>query len=194
MDQINLFNHFSDIIPETTITYDNVRSVGEKIGRVVLGECRIATITSVEGNGNFLFYRTTGGDCYDYAEGLRDIAELEQEAERNRCSYQTIIPEDLEECITVEFTSKHSGIRFWAQVGILNNMLFWKEPYSYQFLEPYSNPKKLRKEYKRHKDNILGQAECSRKFRIMYAEHPMDRLYWSRHGYFASAEYVETQS
>ena len=196
MDQISLFNHLQEPItekPEDTITYDNIRAVGEKIGRVVLGECRVATITSVEGHGKYLFYRTSRGGCYDYAEGLRDIAELEREAEANRPNYKTIIPENLDECITVEFTAKHCGIRYWAQVGIMDNMLFWKESCTYQFLEPYSDPKKLRKEYNRHKARILGYEEYGERFRIMRAEHPMERLYWSKHGFYAAAEYVKAQ-
>ena len=64
MDQMSLFNHLQEPItekPEDTMTYDNIRAVGEKIGRVVLGECRVATITSVEGSGKYLFYRTLQG-------------------------------------------------------------------------------------------------------------------------------------
>ena len=175
------------------MTYDNIRAIGEKVGRVVLGECRVATITSVEGSGKYLFYRTSRGGCYDYAEGLRDIAELEREAEANRPNYKTIIPENLDECITVEFTAKYCGMRYWAQVGIMDNMLFWKESCTYQFLEPYSDPKKLRKEYNRRKTRILGYEEYGERFRIMRAEHPMERLYWSKHGFYATAEYVKQQ-
>ena len=35
----------------------------------------------------------------------------------------------------------------WAQIGILDNMLFWKEDVTYQFLEPYDSKEKLMKEY-----------------------------------------------
>ena len=55
----------------------------------------------------------------------------------------------------------------------MDNMLFWKESCTYQFLEPYSDPKKLRKEYNRRKARILGYEEYGERFRIMRAEHPM---------------------
>ena len=46
-------------------------NVGDKIGRVVLGECRIATVTAVEGLPDYPFYRTDNHGCYNYSEGLK---------------------------------------------------------------------------------------------------------------------------
>lgn len=67
-------------------------------------------------------------------------------------------------------------------------MLFWKEDITYQFLEPYENTKKLKQAYEKHKYNILQE----RHGRIVQEEKQMRRLYWSRHGFYADAEYVET--
>ncbi len=50
-------------------------NVGDKIGRVVLGECRIATVTAVEGLPDYPFYRTDNHGCYNYSEGLKNILE-----------------------------------------------------------------------------------------------------------------------
>lgn len=166
-----------------------ILSVGDKIGRVVLGECRIATITEVEGNERYRFYRTDQC-CYSIEEGYRDIPDLIAEAEENRKKYKTIIPKDLSERITVEYEPRDcDGKILWAQIGIIGNMLFWKEDVTYQFLEPYEDEKKLKKEYEKRRKNIMEQT-CQ-KYRILEEEKPMRRLYWSNHGFYADAEYVE---
>lgn len=166
-----------------------ILSVGDKIGRVVLGECQIATVTKVEGNGRYMFYRTDR-TCYSLEEGYRDIDDLIAEAERERAKYKTIIPENLADRLTVEYEPREcDGKILWAQIGIIGNMLFWKESMTYQFLEPYDNEKKLRKEYEKHKKKIL--EESYQKYRILGEEKPMHRLYWSKHGFYADAEYAE---
>ena len=133
-----------------------ILSVGDKIGRVVLGECRIATITEVEGNDRYGFYRTDRC-CYSIEEGYRDIPDLIAEAEENRKKYKTIIPQNLSERITVEYEPRDcDGKILWAQIGIIGNMLFWKKDVTYQFLEPYKNEKKLRKEYEKHRKKHNG--------------------------------------
>ncbi len=112
------------------------------------------------------------------------------EAEENRKKYKTIIPKNLSERITVEYEPRDcDGKILWAQIGIIDNMLFWKENVTYQFLEPYENEKKLKKEYEKHRKNITEQT-CQ-KYRILEEEKPMRRLYWSKHGFYADAEYVE---
>ena len=71
------------------------------------------------------------------------------------------------------------GKVLWAQIGILDNMLFWKEDVTYQFLEPYDSEKKLRKAYEKHKEKILDKRYGE--FEIVDQEHEMRRLYWSKH-------------
>ena len=168
-----------------------ILSVGDKIGRNVLGETRIATITQVEGLPYYPFYRTDSGGCYSYEEGLQNISELLRTAERERGKYKTITPHSLAERITVEYEpAKCSGLALWAQIGIFDNMLFWKENITYQFCVPFDSEKKLKKEYEKHKkatlDNIFHSAHLAED------EKPMRRLYWSRHGFYADAEYVST--
>lgn len=184
--QISIFDILKNEDP--VFPKENILSVGDKIGRVVLGECRISTITKVEGLPKYPFYRTTGG-CYSYKEGLERIEDLEKIAERERSKYKTIIPENLSERITVEYEPrKCDGAILWAQIGILDNMLFWKEDVTYQFLEPYDSEKKLKKEYEKHKKKILDETFF--KAKIIETEHPMRRMYWSNHGFYADAEYV----
>ena len=168
-----------------------ILSVGDKIGKVVLGECYVATITEVEGLPNHPFYRTDAGICYYPENGEKSVEELERIAEKERLKYKTIIPRGLSEKITVEYEPRESGERvLWAQIGIIGNMLFWKENITYQFLEPYDSEKKLRKEYEKHKKRMLEDTYS--KYEILEEEKPMERLYWSRHGFYAMAEYVET--
>lgn len=185
--QLDIFDLLSSNKSEQNL--GRVLSVGDKIGRVVLGECRIATITEVEGNDKYRFYRTDQC-CYSIEEGYRDIPDMIAESEENRKKYKTIIPKDLSERITVEYEPRDcDGKILWAQIGIIGNMLFWKENVTYQFLEPYENEKKLKKEYEKHRKIIMEQT-CQ-KYRILEEEKPMRRLYWSKHGFYADAEYVE---
>lgn len=191
-EQLSLFDAIYSPEPEIKRPR-KILSVGDKIGRVVLGECRIATITKVEGLPNYPFYRTDRGVCYSVKEGEKSIDELLSIAEENRKKYKTIIPQNLSERFTVEYEPREcDGVVLWAQIGILDNMLFWKEDATYQFLEPYESEKKLMKEYNKHKQNILEDFGGRMKYRIVEQEHPMRRLYWSNHGFYADAEYVET--
>lgn len=190
MEQLSIFDYMQSIQPKEA--KNHILSVGDKIGRVVLGECIIATVEKVEGLPNYPFYRTDKC-CYTYEEGLQDIQELCRIARENRKNYKTIIPQNLSERLTVEYAPREcDGHVLWAQIGILDNMLFWKEDMTYQFLEPYESKKKLMKEYNRHKKNIIEDFGGRKKYRIVEKEHLMCRLYWSEHGFYADAEYVET--
>lgn len=187
-EQLSLF----DLIKSNPIVKPGVLKVGDKIGRVVLGECRIATITEVEGLPYYPFYRTDSGCCYSYKEGLNNIQDLMQQAEENRNNYETIIPVNLEERLTVEYPPRKSdGKVLWAQIGIFQGMLFWKECMTYQFLERCKDQKDLQKKYQKHKNNILSDFGKTAPV-IVDEEKPMRRLYKSKaaNGY-ADAEYVQ---
>lgn len=180
---------FSFLQPKEEIQIKQTLSAGDKIGRIVLGEVRIATITEVEGLPYYPFYRTDSGGCYTYEEGLQDINKLIQTADIERKKYKTIVPWNLSERITVEYEPREcDGKVLWAQIGIFENMLFWKECITYQFCEWFDNEKKLRKEYEKHRKNILDDTH--KKFRILKEEKPMRRLYDSKHNCYADAEYV----
>lgn len=169
----------------------NIRSVGDRVGRVVLGELRTATVTKVEGLPFYPFYRTDSGGCYSYKEGLADLEELRKQAEKNRRQYETIEPKNLERRITVKYPPLcPGGGTLWAQVGIFQGMLFWKESMTYQFLQQCKNEKELNREYEKHKKQILEEFGGSAV--IVKGEHPMRRLYRSKaaNGY-ADAEYVK---
>lgn len=187
-EQLSLF----DLIKSKPIVKPGVLKVGDKIGRVVLGECRIATITEVEGLPYYPFYRTDSGCCYSYKEGLNNIQDLMQQAEENRNNYETIIPINLEERLTVEYPPRKSdGKVLWAQIGIFQGMLFWKESMTYQFLERCKDQKDLQKKYQRHRKNILSDLGKTAPV-IVDEEKTMRRLYKSKaaNGY-ADAEYVQ---
>ena len=188
-EQLSIFDYMQSIQPKEP--KNHILSVGDKIGRVVLDECIIATVEKVEGLPDYPFYRTDKC-CYTYEEGLHDIQELRRIAEENRKNYKTIIPQNLSERLTVEYAPREcDGVVLWAQIGILDNMLFWKEDVTYQFLEPYDSEKKLMKEYKKHKNNILESFGGKKNYHIVERERPMHRLYWSEHGFYVDAEYVQ---
>lgn len=56
--------------------------------------------------------------------------------------------------------------------------------------EPFDDEKKLRKEYEKHRKKILD--DTYKAVHILEDEKPMRRLYWSKHGFYADAEYVST--
>lgn len=186
---------FDDLMQERKVTkeksFPGLRQVGDTVGKVVLGELRTATVTKVEGLPLYPFYRTDSGGCYSYKEGLDDLEKLRQQAEENRRQYETIEPKNLERWITVKYPPLCPGVRtLWAQVGIFQGMLFWKESMTYQFLRQCKSEKELEREYKKHKKQILEEFDGSGV--IVEEEHPMRRLYRSKaaSGY-ADAEYVE---
>ncbi|MBD5546927.1 MAG: hypothetical protein HDQ97_05960 [Lachnospiraceae bacterium] len=186
-EQLDIFSYLQ---PKEEKQIRHILSVGDKIGRNVLGETRIAIITEVEGLPNYPYYRTDSGCCYSYEEGLQNIEELLHMANEERKKYKTIIPCNLSERITVEYEPrKCDGVVLWAQIGIFENMLFWKEDVTYQFCELFDSQKKLMKEYEKRKKRILEDTYCA--VHILDEEKPMRRLYWSNHhGMYADAEYV----
>lgn len=102
----------------------SIRQVGDLVARVVLGECRISRVTKVEGLPDYPFYRTDSG-CYSYKEGLLSPIEAQKQALKERGKYETIIPHDLEDRITVEYEPREcDGKVLWAQLGIFNGMLY----------------------------------------------------------------------
>lgn len=186
---------FDDLMQENRVKeakeLPNIRSVRDRVGRVVLGELRTATVTKVEGLPFYPFYRTDSGGCYSYEEGLDDLEKLRRQAEENRRQYETIEPKNLERRITVKYPPLcPGGGTLWAQVGIFQGMLFWKESMTYQFLQQCKNEKELNREYEKHKKQILEEFGGSAV--IVEGEHPMRRLYRSKaaNGY-ADAEYVK---
>lgn len=186
---------FEELLREDAATekreLPNIRSVGDTVGRVVLGELRTAVVTKAEGLPYYPFYRTDSGGCYSYEEGLDNLEELRKQAEKNRRQYETIEPKNLERRITVKYPPlRPGGGTLWAQVGIFQGMLFWKESITYQFLVKFESEKKLDREYEKHKKQILEEFGGSAV--IVEGEHPMRRLYRSKaaNGY-ADAEYVK---
>lgn len=60
-------------------------------------------------------------------EGYTDIEIFMRKAEEEREKYKTIFPKNLSDRITVEYAPrKFDGVVLWAQIGIFENMLFWK--------------------------------------------------------------------
>lgn len=102
-----------------------------------------------------------------------------------------MIPSRLERRLTVLYRPyDETDPPMWGQIGIYQgNMLFWKDAITYQFLEPYDSPKKLEAAYQKHRKELL---EDSGIITTEAPEHPMSRLYWSRHGFYASARYVQS--
>lgn len=170
--------------------------VGTLIGRVILGEVERAVIKKVVGNERYFNYWTDGGGYYSASEAETDMGKLQRIAAENREKYKTIEYYPLHERVTVSYPSRWDGGRStYGQVGIYEDMLFWQDDCTYKFLVPYDSEKKLKKAYKEKLDAITGKDGFNdwkiKELVMMENQLPMTRLYWSHHGFYASAEYVE---
>lgn len=167
--------------------------VGDKIGRLILGEVEKYTVTAVEGTPGYWYYRTDCGWCVNDKGASDDFESLERKGAEIRERYKTIqiSPYDLEERVTLVYPPRDcDGRIFYAQIGVYNDMLFWKEEHTYQFLEPFEESKELKKAYKEHLKKMTDDR--FRKPEIAEEPIPIRRLYYSRNGFYADAEYVIT--
>lgn len=164
--------------------------VGDYIGKLVLGEVRKGKITKIEGNDHYFFYWTDNGifSMHDRT----DFNQMEAEATEIRKKYITIEIDYFDKFLAVEYPPRKSDGRvLYAMVGIFNDMLFWKEDMTDQFLEL---PKNLEKAYKekcfRITHELYGEKE-KRQYKVLDEPIPTRRLYWSKYGFYADAEYVK---
>lgn len=158
----------------------------------MLGDVQSHIVTAVEGYPGRWYYRTDSGGCIDDKYTSDDFAELERRGAEIRSQYKTIElnPYDLEERATIIYNPREcDGYVMKAQIGIYDGMLFWKENYTYQFLEPYKGEKTLKKAYKSHYEKMM---ERKGNFTIVEEPIPIKRLYYSRNGFYAEAAYVRT--
>lgn len=176
--QLSIF----DFVNEKTEEKPKIKrlSVGDYIGRLVIGEVRKSRITKVEGNDEYFFYRTDLG-CF-YKTDRTDFEQMEKEAKEIRRQYKTIEIDCFDKFLAVKYQPRNCSS--YAMVGIYNDMLFWEKEFTYQFLE---KPKNLEKEYKKKCFEITEE----RKYEVLDKPIPTRRLYWSRHGFYADAEYVK---
>lgn len=167
--------------------------VGDVIGRIVLGEVEKGTISKVEGNEEYRFYRTDVG-CFNKTEGSTDIEALEREAEKLRKKYKTIIPCPLEKRVTIKYPPREcDGYVMTAQIGIYQGMLYWQKAYTYEFLEPYDDEKKLMKAYKNKLSEMTDGGVNHDRWEQVEESAGVSRLYWSKNGFYVSAEYVKNK-
>ncbi len=164
--------------------------VGDRIGRLVLGEIEAGRITEVVGDERNFFYRTDRG-CFG-ADGRTDFAQMEREAEEIRKRHRTIEIDSFDRFLAVEYPPAARGRKpAHAMAGVFRGMLFWKEECTFQFLEPV---KDIEKAYRKKVHDIThcnwGSRE-GREYTVLAGPIKTDRLYWSRHGFYASARYVE---
>ena len=187
--QLDIFSYLSqqEEIPEPI---NSRLHIGDYIGRLVLGEIEKDRITKIEGNDTHYFYRTDRG-CFN-SDDRTDFEQMEIEAQEIRKRYKTIEIDEFDRFCAVQYQPrKCDGHILYAMVGIYNGMLYWKEDYTYQFLEPVKN---LEKAYKEKVFSITHNSvdKEERPYTLLTDPIQTERLYWSAHGYYASARYVET--
>lgn len=164
-------------------------SVGDKIGRIVLGEVETGVIYKVEGNDKHFFYWTDKG-CFNPTDRT-DFKQMETEAREIRKRYETIEIDRFDKFFAVEYPPRDcDGRVLYAMAGAYNGMLFWKEEITYQFLEPVKN---LEKEYAKKIHDITHNwfDQSEREYKVLNNPIETKRLYFSKaRGVYAEANYV----
>lgn len=188
-EQLDIFSYLEPQEQSEEPKYNRL-NVGDKIGNLVLGEVIIGTIYKVEGNEKHFFYRTDKG-CFD-PNDRTDFEQMEKEAEEIRKQYKTIEIDKFDKFFAIEYPPREcDGHILNAMVGIYKGMLFWKEDYTYQFLEPVKNLEKA------YNDKILrithdtfGEKK-ERNYKALDNPLPVKRLYYSNSSkLYSEAQYV----
>lgn len=189
--QLSIFEYLESQKPKKNPPKYERLKVGDKVGRIVLGEVETATITEVEGNDIYFFYRTDKYSCFD-AGSRTDIEQMELEAEEERKKYKTIEIDHFDKFFAVEYPPRIcDGRALNAMVGIFKDMVFWKHDCTYQFLVPCKN---VEKEYKKRIFEITHDAVSKKELVYTILENPIatKRLYWSNVGKcYSDARYVQ---
>ena len=172
----------------------NRLSVGDKIGKLILGEVIIGTIYKVDGNDNHFFYRTDKG-CFDQQDRT-DFEQMEKEAKKIREQYKTIEINKFDRFFAVEYPPREcDGHILYAMVGIYQGMLFWKEEYTYQFLETVKNVEKAYKDKVFKITHEWFEEQQERDYKVLDKPLPVERLYYSNlRKIYSEAEYVQYNS
>ena len=188
-EQLDIFSYLEPQQQSEEPKYNRL-NVGDKIGNLVLGEVIIGTIYKVEGNEKHFFYRTDKG-CFN-PNDRTDFEQMEKEAEEIRKQYKTIEIDKFDKFFAIEYPPREcDGHILNAMVGIYKGMLFWKEDYTYQFLEPVKNLEKA------YNDKILrithdtfGEKK-ERNYKVLDNPLPVKRLYYSNSSkLYSEAQYV----
>ena len=188
-EQLDIFSYLEPQEQSEEPKYNRL-NIGDKIGNLVLGEVIIGTIYKVEGNEKHFFYRTDKG-CFN-PNGRTDFEQMEKEAEEIRKQYKTIEIDKFDKFFAIEYPPREcDGYILNAMVGIYKGMLFWKEDYTYQFLEPVKNLEKA------YNDKILrithdtfGEKK-ERNDKVLDNPLPVKRLYYSNSSkLYSEAQYV----
>lgn len=191
-EQLDIFSLMENKEEKEPPKYQRLK-VGDKIGKLVLGEVKVATITKVDGNEISWFYRTETGTCYSMSDRT-DFDQMKKEAEEIRKKYQTIEIDSskFDKFFAVKYPPRWcDGHVSYAMVAIYQDMLFWKEDVTYQFLE---KPKNLEKAYKEKANSIThlySWDKNEREYEVLDSPIPVHRLYYSKgKDLYADAEYV----
>ena len=189
--QLSIFDFLNSETPKENPEIPKRLNIGDKVGRLVLGDVIIGTIYKVEGNDKHFFYRTDKG-CFD-SDCRTDIEQMEIEAEEVRKQFDTIVIDKFDKFFAVEYPPrKCDGHIMYAMVGIYKGMLFWKEDYTYQFLETVKN---IEKAYNEKVFKITHEwygDKQERSYKVLENPIPVKRLYYSNsRKCYAEAGYVE---
>lgn len=183
---------FSFLEPKEVVVKPKYKrlGVGDKIGKLVLGEVIIGTIYKVEENDKYFFYRTDKG-CFDPSDRT-DFEQMEIEAEEIRKQYKTLEIDHFDRFFAIKYPPREcDGHVLTAMAGIYNDMLFWKEDVTYQFLKEVKNIEKAygEKIFKITHEWWGEKAELD--YEVLSEPLPTKRLYYSNTtNRYSEANYV----
>lgn len=186
--QLDIFSYVPE--KQNTSSIQKKLNIGDYVGKLVLGEVVKGKITNIEGSSDNFFYRTDNG-CFT-ADARTDFEQMEKEAEEIRKQHKIIEIDKLDKFFAVEYPPREcDGYIMRAMVGIYNGMLFWKDDYTYQFLEPVANEKELNKKYEKKVFDITHWSDKKERIHTVL-DKPLSikRLYWSKKGFYTEAPYV----
>jgi hypothetical protein len=186
MDIFSYMQQLEDAKKKPKPKYEKL-SVGDVVGKIILGDVYTGIIQKVEGNDRYFFYRTENG-CFDWGSRT-DIEQMEKEAEQERKKYKTIEIDKLEKFFAVEYPPREcDGHILNAMVGIFDGMLFYKGDVTYQFLEKVAN---LEKEYSKKVYEMTHYFDELRDYKELEEPIKTRRLYWSNtKKLYSDARYV----
>ena len=189
--QLSIFDFLNSETPKENPKTPKRLNIGDKVGRVVLGDVIIGIIYAIEGNDVNFFYRTDKG-CFN-AECRIDIEQMQIEAEEVRKQFDTILIDKFDKFFAVEYPPREcDGHIMYAMVGIYKGMLFWKEDYTYQFLETVKNVEKAYKEKVFKITHEWYGDKQERDYKVLEKPIPVKTLYYSNsRKCYAEAGYVE---
>lgn len=204
--QISLFDLINEPVAKTE-ELSELLYKGESIYKVTLGEIDKMTVDGsfIVRDGNYRGYHLTREDglhdvVHDRDIGnsvFKEIDTANKVAKKNLSNCKTILLDNVIEYRRWEYTRETDKYLMVAEIGIIENCVYFHDWYCYRFAIPFRGEKEKEKIIKESLDKILNSFNAKN---ISYKEIQTDsvanlgiRLYWSNSGKrFADYRYAKS--